>query len=240
MDINSISSPANVAPIRSSDKVIPEDKIQHEKEVQGITVSISEEANSLSAKKNVPPHLVELDHEQTLADFIELGNTREEQSKIGRDVLDKLDRKSTNFIVDLEKSDSRLARVEFDFSIRENGTLQVVGDNLLEADRQSLEKLLNDDKQIQNLADDLKQVVITAMSKEASAGHSYDNVSLKGIAINEKTISQGLHFKFLIQTMKSEHEKYSSPGDIGSAFTKPLYNIAEELYSNLRPIRETV
>lgn len=138
-----------------------------------------------------------------------------------------------SFLEELANTNPDLAAKEFDFSIRANGTLKAISSDLSEKDRLKLEGILNEDRELQNLASELKEITLSAMSKEASARHVYDNIDLEGIAINEETIEEGLHFRSLMDGMKSDYARYGTETNTKAAFSLPLFGIAKELKGNL-------
>lgn len=164
MDISSVSG--QLAPPKIQKPAQQTKPSEISEEARSVKVSISEESQFLAEaekKLGIQVEKINLDDPRLLTQ--ERLDALGEQANAGRNSLLKLDSKVESFLEELANTNPDLAAKEFDFSIRANGTLKAISSDLSEKDRLKLEGILNEDRELQNLASELKEITLSAMSK---------------------------------------------------------------------------
>lgn len=233
MDISSVSGLVGTQDAKNKLKAEQPVKEFKDSTNPDIKVTLSEEAKTLSKQDQVGVRVVDNDIAAFRARLQEKSNVLDEHVPRLENTLLQLDTKIEDFTNALSETNPELADKAFDFTVRENGTLKVIGDSLSERERVQLEGILNEDSQLVQLATDLKESTLATMSKAAGDKHSYDEINLEGIAINDKSLEAGLQVKSLLQGMKSDYARYGSEANTEAAFGLSLYGIAKELSRNL-------
>lgn len=180
-----------------------------------VKVNLSQEGVRLSKAPDFDP----IKFHQDLVQSQQLANTGEEAAE--------------NLYVAIQEFDKlRGAQDEYDFVMREDGSLKVITESMDDKAKAQLESQLNDNKSIVRAARTLQDSIVKFYGDSYSDTKMIDGTDLRGLVIDEQSLSEKIEIKSLL--METVNNSSHSPYDnLAAKVSGIVFDAASKIKSAL-------